>query len=360
MSNPDELDKLRSAIDAIDRDLLDRISRRAELAARVAEVKRGQGETFFYRPEREAQVLRQVQAANPGPLSDATVAHLFREIMSACLALEQPLQVAFLGPRGTYTEAAAMKHFGAGVELVALGSIDEVFREVNAAAAQYGVVPIENSTEGVVTHTLDQFMNSPLKVCGEIKLPIHHCLMSRATDVAGVREVYAHQQALAQCRAWLVEHLPGVRTVAVASNAEAARLATEVDGAAAIAGERAAGLYELRILARNIEDDGGNTTRFLVIGQHEAPPSGRDKTSVMVSAHNRAGALVELLAPLAEHRVSMTRIESRPSRKAAWEYVFFVDIEGHAAESNVAAALAELARRANLFKSLGSYPVAAF
>ncbi len=354
-----QLARIREQIDGLDQELIRLISRRAELAQEVARIKQAAGdaaEVAFYRPEREAQVLRQVMAANPGPLSDEELARLFREIMSACLALERPLTVAYLGPAGTFTQAAALKHFGHSVHTRAQGAIDEVFREVEAGACNYGVVPIENSTEGVITHTLDMFLQSPLKVCGEVELRIHHHLMGRVDGLDGVERVYGHQQSLAQCREWLDAHLAGVERVPVSSNAEAARIAAEEAGSAAIAGEAAAELYHLRILAANIEDHPENTTRFLVIGRQEVPPSGNDKTSLLVSAANRPGSLYRLLKPLAEQGVSMTRIESRPSHCVNWEYVFFLDILGHRDEPAVRQALDGLQAEAELFKVLGSYP----
>ncbi|RMG59860.1 MAG: prephenate dehydratase [Gammaproteobacteria bacterium] len=354
-----QLSQIREQIDAVDAELLKLISRRAELAQEVAHIKQtngDEGEVAFYRPEREAQVLRQVMSANPGPLPDEEMARLFREIMSACLALERPLTVAYLGPAGTFTQAAALKHFGHSVRTRAQGAIDEVFREVEAGACNYGVVPIENSTEGVITHTLDMFLQSPLKVCGEVELRIHHHLLARSQSLDDIERVYAHQQSLAQCREWLDAHLTGVERIPVSSNAEAARVAAEEPGSAAIAGEAAAELYDLNILAANIEDHPENTTRFLVIGRQEVPPSGYDKTSLLVSAANRPGSLYRLLKPLAEQGVSMTRIESRPSHCVNWEYVFFLDILGHQEEEGVREALAGLEAEAELFKVLGSYP----
>ncbi len=356
----EELNRLRERIDELDARLLALLNERARLAQAVGEAKRAQGEgdDGFYRPDREARILRRVKHDNPGPLPDETVARLFRELMSACLALELPLQVAFLGPEGTFTQAAALKHFGHAVRTRPVGAIDEVFREVEAGAAHYGVVPVENSTEGVVTHTLDRFMASPLKICGEVVLRIHHQLLSRAGSLEAVRRVYAHQQALAQCREWLGAHLVGVERVSVSSNAEAARLAAEDPEAAAIASEAAAEIYELEILAANIEDEPDNTTRFLVIGARDAGPTGADKTSLLLSTQNRPGALYRLLAPLERHGVSMTRIESRPSRRAPWDYVFFLDLEGHREDPPVAEALEALRGEAAMLRVLGSYPQA--
>ncbi len=354
----DDLQKLRERIDRIDEQIQDLISERARVAEAVARAKQQSGDTTYYRAEREAQVLRRVMARNEGPLSDEEMARLFREIMSACLALEQVMTIAFLGPEGTFTQAAALKHFGHSVQTVPLATIGDVFREVESGAASYGVVPVENSTEGVVNHTLDEFMHSSLKICGEVTLRIHHHLLSREGELAAVRRVYAHQQALAQCRKWLDTHLPQVELVDVSSNAEAARLAADEPGAAAIASEAAADIYGLDILQRNIEDEPDNTTRFLVIGRRETPPSGVDKTSLLIYTDNRPGALYRILEPIARNGLSMTRIESRPSRQGMWNYVFFIDIEGHARDEKVAAALEELAESASIVKVLGSYPCA--
>jgi chorismate mutase/prephenate dehydratase len=356
----DRLKELRARIDAIDAQLLRLIAERAECARSVAEVKRSNdSDSGYYRPEREAQVLRRVIEQNPGPLAGEEVARLFREIMSACLALEQPLRIGFLGPEGTFTQTAALKHFGHSVATAPLPAIDTVFREVESGGCHYGVVPVENSTEGVVNHTLDSFMSSPLKVCGEIELRIHHHLLAVGDSLADVKRVYSHQQSLAQCREWLDAHLVEAERITVASNALAAERAAADPEAAAIAGETAAELYDLRLLERNIEDHPDNTTRFLVVGREDVAPSGQDKTSLLVSATNRPGALYRLLRPLSENGISLTRIESRPSHCVNWEYVFFFDIEGHREEAGVAAALQALAGEADLVKVLGSYPKAA-
>ncbi len=354
----DDLDSLRQQIDRIDERIQDLISERARVAEAVARAKQASGDTTYYRAEREAQVLRKVMERNRGPLSDEEMARLFREIMSACLALEQVMTIAFLGPEGTFTQAAALKHFGHSVQTTPLATIGDVFREVESGAASYGVVPVENSTEGVVNHTLDEFMHSSLKICGEVTLRIHHHLLGKGTDLSAVKKVYAHQQALAQCRKWLDTHLPKVELVDVSSNAEAARRAAGEDGVAAIASETAAEIYGLDILQRNIEDEPDNTTRFLVIGKRETPPSGVDKTSLLIYTDNRPGALYAILEPIARNGLSMSRIESRPSRQGMWNYVFFIDIEGHAQDENVARALQELEKTANIVKVLGSYPCA--
>ena len=354
------LGAIREQIDSLDDRILELINERAACAQEVAQIKRTTaGETHFYRPEREAQVLRRVLANSKGPLHSEEMARLFREIMSACLALEEPLTIAFLGPEGTFTQAAALKHFGNSVKTLALPAIDEVFREVEAGGAHYGVVPVENSTEGVINHTLDMFMTSPLKISGEVEIRIHQHLIGLAgVELEQVDTVYSHQQSLAQCREWLDANLPKAERVSINSNAEAARLARETPGTVAIAGETAAQIYGLELLARNIEDEPDNTTRFLIIGKQSVPPSGHDKTSLLVSTANKPGALYHLLEPLARNHVSMTRIESRPSRRGMWDYVFFVDIAGHAEEENVSQAFAELDAESSLFKVLGSYPVA--
>ncbi|MDQ7989187.1 MAG: prephenate dehydratase [Candidatus Dactylopiibacterium sp.] len=351
----DELLRLRGEIDRLDGEILERLSQRARCAQRVGEVKRGP----LYRPEREAQVLRGIADRNPGPLSDEGIQRIFREIMSWCLGLEQPLRVAHLGPRGTFTEEAAGKHFGGAPELQAMQTIDEVFHAVESGGVAYGVIPVENSTEGAVNRSLDLLLSANVSVCGEVSLRIRQNLMTRADSLEQVRRIYSHSQSLGQCADWLANHAQGVELLPVSSNAEAARLASEDIASAAIAGERAAQLYDLPILHANIEDDPNNTTRFLVIGRHDAGPSGRDKTSLICSAPNRPGAVFALLQPFSDKGVSMTRLESRPSRTGLWEYVFYVDIEGHREDAAVAAALDALVDRAAFVKVLGSYPVAA-
>ena len=355
---PKRLNALRDRIDQLDEQIQRLISDRAACAQEIAGIKQAAGENNFYRPEREVDVLRRVIARNEGPLSGEEMARLFREIMSACLALEEPMQIAFLGPEGTFTQAAALKHFGHSVATVPLTGIADVFREVESGAAHFGVVPIENSTEGVINHTLDMFMNSPLRICGEVELRIHHHLLGKGKSPKGVKRVLSHQQSLAQCREWLDANLPGVERVAVASNAEAARLAARDGKAIAIAGSSAAEIYGLNVLVTNIEDEPDNTTRFLIIGKHDPLPSGEDKTSLLISGPNRSGSLMGLLAPLARHKINMTRIESRPSRRGLWEYVFFVDIDGHMQDKRVSQALAELEKGSSVIKWLGSYPKA--
>lgn len=355
----DKLDSIRKQIDALDEKLQLMINERAKLAQQVAEVKQSKGDdAIYYRPEREAAVLRNVVARNTGPLSGEEMARLFREIMSACLALEKPMKVAFLGPEGTFTQAAAFKHFGHSVDTVPMAAIDEVFREVESGTANYGVVPVENSTEGVVNHTLDMFMQSSLTICGEVDMNVHHNLLAQQSDRKGITKIYSHQQSLAQCREWLDANLPGVERVAVNSNADAAKRAANETGAAAISGEIAAEIYGLKIINANIEDNPENTTRFLIISKQATPRSGDDKTSLLISAPNKPGALYQLLAPFAKNEISMSRIESRPSRLANWEYVFFVDINGHREDEKIARCLDALRSEATMLKVLGSYPKA--
>jgi chorismate mutase/prephenate dehydratase len=349
----DDLKRLRDQIDALDDELLKLVNRRAALAQDVGRIKNG----MVYRAEREAQVLERIKRSNPGPLPEKDVARLFAQIISSCRAMEQELSMAYLGPRGTYSEAAAVQHFGEAARGVPCDSIDDVFRDVEAEQVDYGVVPVENSTEGAIGRTLDLLLQTPLKVCGEVVLPVHHCFLSK-TEPPAIRAIYSHAQSLGQCHEWLNRNYPNAGRVAVASNAEAARLAAERDGSAAIAGKLAGELYGLNALAENIEDDPRNTTRFLVVGRHDAGVSGKDKTSLAMSAKNRPGAVYGLLAPLAQHGVSMTKLESRPARTGLWEYVFFVDIDGHRSDAAVARALAEIDERAVFLKVLGSYPQA--
>ncbi len=354
------LKDLRAEIDQIDTQLLTLISARANCASEVGAVKKENGEDDcqFYRPEREAGILRKVAEQNPGPLADEEMARLFRQIMSACLAVERQLNIAFLGPAATFTEEAALKHFGHSVRTTAINSIGEVFREVESGAANYGVVPIENSTEGVITHTLDNFTRSSLKIVGEVELRIHHFLLSRETDINKVTQINSHQQSLAQCRKWLDANMGEIAREAVGSNAQAALIAQQQDNVAAIASRSAAEKYDLNVLASNIEDMPDNTTRFLIIGSNTVAASGVDKTSLLVSAPNKPGALHSLLQPFAKHDVSMTRIESRPSHSANWEYIFFLDIEGHIDDEPLKLALHELSEVSDMINILGSYPKA--
>lgn len=360
-----ELGTLRDQIDAVDLEIQRLIEKRAALAQSVGEVKKAeaQGEAVvFYRPDREALVLRKIIERAEGDLPPKQVAQIFREIMSACLALEEPTRVAFLGPEGTFTEAAATKHFGhAGVSLPQT-TIADVFREVEAGTAHYGVVPVENSTEGVVSHTLDCFISSSLNICGEVEMPIHHNLIGPSgLTPQNITHVYSHQQSLAQCRKWLDANLPRAERVAVTSNAEAVRLVAEDSKPAgevwaAIGGDMAADRYDMELLARRIEDEPDNTTRFLVIGRLEPGPTGDDKTSVIVSLKNEPGALYQLLAPFHRRGIDMTRLETRPARMATWAYVFYIDLVGHQQDPEVADLLSEITEQALELQVLGSYP----
>ena len=356
MSN-NELAMVRARIDELDAHIQELITQRAHLAKQVAQAKYAEEQhPNFYRPEREADVLHKVMARNQGPLTNETLVRIFREIMSECLALQKTLTIAFLGPEGTYSQSAVHKHFGHAVKILPLPSIDTVFREVESCHAEYGVVPVENSTEGGVNQTLDCFIKTTLKICGEVELPIHHCLLSRTEKLEDLERIYAHQQSFAQCSLWLDTHLPTLKRIAVNSNAQAAQLAAQEQNVAAIAGQTAASIYQLNILATRIQDEANNTTRFAILGQQNVPPTGKDKTSLLLSAHNQAGALYQLLAPFADHHINMTRIQSRPSRQGLWEYVFFIDIDGHLQEPPIVKALHALEKHTSLIKHLGSYP----
>lgn len=359
------LDNIRQNIDAVDCEIQTLINNRAKLAQQVAAVKKnhtaadGNINPIFYRPEREAQVLKAVMERNTGPIADEKMARLFREIMSVCLDLEAPQRIAFLGPVGTFTHAAALKHFGKAADTVPMTTITDVFREVEAGTAMYGVVPVENSSEGVVNHTLDGFLSSTLKIIGEVELPIHqNFLVAEHTKLDGLSRIYSHQQSLAQCRHWLDVNFPNVERVAVSSNGEAARRLKNEWHSAAIAGDVAVAEYGLHKLYSNIEDNPSNTTRFLIIGHEAIAPSGQDKTSIVVSAHDRAGALIEILKPLSYHGVSMTSIETRPERPNKWAYVFFIDMNGHINDANVSAAINDIRPLVKDLRILGSYPKA--
>lgn len=351
---------LRNQIDNIDEQIQTLINQRAKIAQEVANVKKNhENDPIFYRPEREAQVLKAVMARNSGPLSGEKMARLFREIMSVCLELEAPQKVAFLGPIGTFTHAAALKHFGKAATTAPLATITDVFREVEAGSAMYGVVPVENSSEGVVNHTLDAFLNSNLKIIGEVEMPIHHnFLVAEHTKVDSLSKIYSHPQSLAQCRHWLDTHFPNVERIAVSSNGEAARRLKNEWHSAAIAGDVAVAEYGLHKLHENIEDNPNNTTRFLIIGKEDTAPSGQDKTSILVSSADRTGALIEILEPLKRHGVSMTSIETRPERPNKWAYVFFIDMNGHIEDKNVKAAIEEIRPLVKELRVLGSYPKA--
>jgi chorismate mutase/prephenate dehydratase len=360
MADPldERLQPLRDAIDAVDARLVELLNERARLAVDVGRIKHEYGAPVF-RPEREAEVLQKVASSSAGPLTASGVSSIFREVMSACRALERPLTVAYLGPVGTFSEAAMHRQFGSSVRGLPCSTLDEVFRATEAGGADFGIVPVENSSEGAVSRTLDLLLATPLHVLGEVSVPVHHNLLTQSGTMDGVTRICAHSQALAQCTGWLNQHWPSVPREAVASNAEAARMGSESPTVAAIAGERAAQRYGLNVVAGHIQDDPNNRTRFVVLGDQTTQPSApprRDKTSLILSVPNRAGAVFHMLQPLAEHSVSMTRFESRPARVGTWEYYFYVDIEGHAADATVAAALAELQRASAFYKCLGSYP----
>jgi chorismate mutase/prephenate dehydratase len=350
-----KLKPLREQIDAIDKQILDLLNRRARVAQDVGHLKAETNAPVF-RPEREAQVLRNVAERNPGPLDGTDVQTIFREIMSACRALEKRVTVAYLGPAGTFSEQAVYQQFGHAVEGMPCASIDEVFRAAEAGTADFGVVPVENSSEGAINRTLDLLLQTTLAISGELSIPVHHSLMSKAGSMDGITRICAHSQALAQCQVWLNQHYPNIERQAVASNGEAARIAGEDSTAAAIAGEIAGQKYNLQVVNAHIQDDPHNRTRFAVVGRLQTAPSGKDQTSLVLSVPNKAGAVYNLLAPLARHGVSMTRFESRPARMGTWEYYFYVDVEGHAQDDKVAKALAELKENAAFFKILGSYP----
>ena len=349
------LTDIRRKIDALDARLVKLIAARAKIAQQVGKIKNG---ALVYRPEREAQVLRRVSALNAGPMPSANLRRIYTEIMSACRALEDLLAVAYLGPAGTYSQEAAIRHFGGSIETRSCTNIDEVFQQVETGVTGYGVVPVENSTEGAIGRTLDLLLTTPAKVCGEIMLPVRQNLMSKSKNLNKINKIYSHTQSLAQCQHWLGKHLPGVERIAVVSNAEAARMAARDVRAGAIASKTAAELYKLNLLARNIQDESRNTTRFLVLARDDVAPSGRDKTSLILSTRNVPGAIHDLLSPLAKNGVSMTRLESRPAKTGLWEYVFYIDIEGHASDAKVAQALREIERKASFVKNLGSYPAA--
>jgi chorismate mutase/prephenate dehydratase len=361
-----ELEEMRRKIDAVDAQIQALISERARYAKQVGVVKNdgnegaSAGTVNYYRPEREAQVLRGVLKRNEGPLKDEEMVRLFREIMSACLAQEEPLKVGYLGPEGTFTQSAVFKHFGHSARALPLATIEEVFHEVEAGSADFGVVPIENSSEGTVNHTLDMFITSPLKICGEVELRIRQHLLGAMDSLDKIVRIASHPQSLAQCRAWLREYLPHAELEVASSNAEGARRARDEAGTAAIAGDAAAEVYGLNKLFADIEDRPDNTTRFFVIGRKLFPPSGDDRTSLLVSTVDTedAGALHKLLKPLADDNVNMTRIESRPSHRRKWHYVFFIDIDGHVEDERVARALSHLEKNAQLYRVLGSYPKA--
>jgi len=355
-----ELQALREHIDAVDSELLALLNRRAALALEVGEIKKREGSVVF-RPEREAQVIDGLKRTNAGPLLSDSVAPIWREIMSACRALETPTRVAYLGPAGTFSELAALGYFGSSLSRVPCASIDEVFRTTTAGAADFGVVPVENSTEGVVARSLDLFLHTPLFIIGETSLFVRHNLLRRGDSLEGIAAVLAHPQALAQCHSWLSTHLPQAERRPVSSNAEGARLASLDPALAGIASDRAASEFGLHVVAPAIQDDPHNRTRFAIVThphQHPAPKaSGHDCTSLVVSVTNRPGAVHDMLVPLKTHGVSMSRFESRPARSGQWEYYFYIDLQGHPDEPHVSAALTELRQVCAFFKVLGTYPI---
>lgn len=353
------LNDVRGQIDALDAKIQQLISSRANLATQVRAYK-GQLEhaVDYYRPEREAEVLRAVQERNSGPISDTEMLRLFREIMSVCLAQQEPLKIAYLGPEGTFTQQAVNLHFGHSVQAMGMSSIDEVFSQVESTEADFGVVPVENSNQGIVSHTLDRFVESDLKISGEIQMAIHHNLLSQAKSLSDIERLYSHQQSLSQCKSWIRQHLPDAECIAVSSNAEAARRVRSSPDAGAISSKAAAGIYGLPVMFGDIEDQADNATRFLVIGRRLLAPSGDDKTSVLLAGAEAPGVLHSLLGPLARHNLNMTRIESRPASSAAWSYVFFIDVDGHAETEPLKTALSEMQAVSSLTRVLGSYPKA--
>jgi chorismate mutase / prephenate dehydratase len=354
-----DLGEVRGRIDSIDREIQALIGERARWAQQVGKAKGPlKAAVDYYRPEREAQVLRMVVDRNPGPLSDEVLVRLFREIMSACLAQQEPLKIGYLGPQGTFSEQAVHKHFGHSAMGMPLESIEEVFEEVERRNADFGVVPVENSGQGTIQSTLDMFLTSSLKICGEVELRVHQHLLSRTGRMEDIERVYGHPQSLAQCKTWLRQNLPQTERIALPSNAEAAKRARSSDDAAAIAGESAAHVYGLKIVAGPIEDRPDNTTRFLVLGRELFPPSGHDRTSLLVFVKDQPGALFNVLRPLAEQGLSMNRIESRPAHTGKWQYAFFIDFNGHVDDPGVRQALKEVEQYASRVTILGSYPVA--
>ncbi|MBB4606518.1 prephenate dehydratase [Xanthomonas arboricola] len=351
---------VRAKIDEIDRTIQALIAERANFAHQVGKAKgKLAAAVDYYRPEREAQVLRMVVDRNEGPLSDEVLVHVYREIMSACLAQQEPLKIGYLGPEGTFSQQAVLKHFGRSAVGLPMATIEEVFQEVEAGNADFGVVPVENSGQGTIQVTLDMFLTSNLKICGEVELRVHQYLLSRNGRLEDIERIYAHSQSFAQTAGWLRSHLPKVEKIAVSSNAEGARRARNAEDAAAIGGESAAHVYGLKkVIMKSIEDDDDNTTRFLVIGRQIFPTSGHDRTSVLVFIHDKPGALFDVLSPFARHGISMNRIESRPSHQAKWEYGFFIDLAGHVEDEAMKQALAELEAHSAQIKVLGSYPVA--
>ena len=359
-SAPESLAAVRARIDGIDRAIQELIAERARFARQVGQAKGKLASAVdYYRPEREAQVLRMVVDRNQGPLEDGVLVHVFREIMSACLAQQEPLKIGYLGPEGTFSQQAVDQHFGRSAHGIPMGSIEEVFSEVESGNADFGVVPVENSGQGTIQITLDMFLTSNLKICGETELRVHQYLLSRSGRIEDIERIFSHPQSFAQTKGWLRSNLPNVEKVPVSSNAEGARRARSADDAAAIGGESAAHVYGLKkVITAPIQDDAGNTTRFLVLGRQIFPASGHDRTSILVFIKDQPGALFRVLSPFAKHDISMNRIESRPSHQAKWEYAFFIDLAGHVEDKSMKTALAELEEHVAMIKVLGSYPVA--
>lgn len=355
----DDIKKIRENIDLIDNDILELLNKRALQAVNISKEKQKTDKSDnFYNAEREAQVLRRIKEINKGPLSDQVLSCIYQEIMSACLSLEAPLKVSYLGPKGTYTQVATQAHFGNSILSVPQSTVEDVFSSVEKRESHYGVVPVENSTQGIVSSTLDMFMNSNLKISGEIEIAIHHNLLSKEKKISEIKRIYAHPQSFSQCKIWLDKNCPKSEKINASSNAEAALTASKEKHAAAIASEIAADIYDLKILNKNLEDNFNNSTRFLVIGDRDTKPSGNDKTTIIVSTKNNAGALHNLLEPLSKHKVSMTRIESRPSKNNNWEYLFYLDLDGHIEDKSLKKANEDIKKEASLYRFLGSYPTA--
>jgi chorismate mutase/prephenate dehydratase len=355
-AKPASLEELRQAIDELDARIVALLNERAQVALRIGEVKR-QSSKQVYTPSRESEVLRSAIQANQGPLPEEAIRSVFREIMSACIALQQPLKVAYLGPQSTFTHLAAQAKFGSSVEYLPNRDILGIFRSVATRMADLGVVPVENSIDGGIGDTLDAFMGYDLQICSELLVEVHHCLMARSRQ-AEIKKIYSKPQVFAQCGRWLSEHYPDADLMSVSSTTRACEVAREEESAAAIAHAIAAATYGLEVVHKNIEDSAKNVTRFVVLSQESCQPSGRDKTSMVLSVAHRAGALYEALAPFREHRINLTRIESRPSKRNPWEYYFFVDFEGHKDDPAVAQTLQEIHAACIYLQILGSYPVA--
>lgn len=350
-----DLSALRARIDQIDNNLVQLLNQRAECAQEVGQIKAKTSQRAYV-PSREHQLIERLTGANPGPLPGGSVRLIYKEIISACLALESPLLVSFLGPEATFTHEATKRHFGLSAQLCPQRTIPEVFGDVESGRCEFGVVPIENSTEGVVNHTLDSFMSSELRICAEVMLDVSHHLLTNSGNIEGVTKIYSHPQALAQCRVWIERNLPGIPLIDVSSTARAAQLAAEDSTAAAVASDLAASLYELQIVHNHLQDVHGNMTRFLVIGKEGAEPTGKDKTSLMFALKDSPGVLYKALSCFADAGINMSRIESRPSRRRAWDYLFFIDIEGHQSSDGLAAAIESLTDICQYLRVLGSYP----